>query len=414
MVPLPDRPPSLRLLLASSFVDGYNLIVIAPFLLLYGASVGTLPTWLVAVLSISAILGNLVGGLLLGHLGDLFGRRRVFLWDVGFFVVMPLLSAVAPSLLLLAAFRFLLGVGIGGNYPLASVLLSETSPASSRGSRVALLGLSWTAGALTSYALGALLFPLGSLALPILFLAVVPPAVVVVVLRQRLSESGEWHRQMSGRTLRERMSRASVGRLAESGIRKGTTYAAGFWFLFDIVQYGVSLFLPLLLVAFGHLHGRSALMVSALLYSGELLGTLVGIRLVDVVGRRTLQLTGFAAMAAGLLLAAAFPLSSALLLLLLLFLVTTGVGVGPGIMEFVYPPELFPTEIRATGSGFALTMSRLGAFIGILVVPVLFATVVDSTRYLFLLYGAIAVGAFLLTWSLAPETRGLPLTGADA
>lgn len=404
-----DSPRPLRLLFASAFVDGYNLIVIAPIILLIKEFGIPISPWLLALLPVSAILGNLVGGLLLGHLGDLFGRRRILIWDIAFFILIPIACAFAPSLLLLVLLRFVLGIGIGGNYPLTSVLLSESSSRSVRGRRVALLGVAWTAGALTSYLLSAALYPLGSIAIPILLVAVVVPATVVIILRSRLSESETWRQQMAKLSLRERMDRASVARLVAPDVRRGTAYAAGFWFLFDVVQYGVSLFLPLLLVVFGHIQGSLALTLSAVLYAGELGGTLVGLRLVDSLGRRTLQLSGFAAMALGLLVAAILPLSSATLVLLLLLVVTTGVGVGPGIMEFVYPPELFPTPLRATGSGFALSMSRVGASVGVLVVPLLISPVFGSTRYLFALYGAVAVAAFLLTWAMAPETRGLPL-----
>ncbi len=400
---------SVRLLFSSAFVDGYNLIVIAPILLILTENGVPLSGWLLGLLSVSAILGNLVGGLVLGHLGDLFGRRRVLLWDIGFFIAVPIACALAPSLLLLALFRFVLGIGIGGNYPLTSVLLSETSGRNVRGRQVALLGVAWTSGALTSYLLSAVLFPLGTLAIPILLLAVVAPASVVIILRSRISESDAWGEHMARLSLADRRKRSSVALLATPGVRRGTAYAAGFWFLFDVVQYGVSLFLPVLLVAFGHLRGSQALTLSALLYTGELAGTIAGLKLVDVLGRRVLQLAGFAAMAAGLLVAAVVPFSSATVLLFLLFVVTTGVGVGPGILEFVYPPELFPTALRATGSGFALTMSRVGASVGVLVVPLLLSPLLGSTHALFALYGAVALAAFVLTWTLAPETRGTPL-----
>lgn len=407
-MPPADLPRSrtLPLLTASAFVDGFNLIVAAPLLLLYKNLGVALPVGFLLFFPLAAIAGNLVGGLLLGHLGDVLGRRRAFLWDLGFFVVLPVLSAVAP-LALLPWLRLALGVGIGGNYPLGSVLLAESSPDARRGRRVALLGVAWTFGAFSTYALAALLYPLGALAPGLLLVAAVVPATVVLLLRYRLPESHSWSAWARARTVRERREGASPARLAAPALRARTVYAAGFWFLFDIVQYGVSLFLPLLLVAFGRLSGPPALALAALLYAGELGGTVVGAALVDRVGRRPLQLAGFAAMTLGLGLAYLLPGllgAGPLGLVALLLVVTAGVGVGPGVLEFVYPPELFPTGVRATGSGFALSMSRVGAIVGVVA-----GALIASRRELFGLYALVALATLLFTWFLAPETRGAPL-----
>jgi putative MFS transporter len=395
------------LLATSSFVDGYNLILAAPLVVLEGLRGGPLSPSLQSFLLIAAIAGNFAGGLLLGRLGDLLGRRRTFLWDLGFFVLLPVLCVLAPTVLILGILRFVLGIGIGGNYPLSSVLLAEHSDRANRGSRVARLGIFWTAGALASYLVGAGAYLLGPWGIPVLLLGAVPGAGIVMLLRRRLRESPLW--EMARQRLdRERRNWPHPwAELTGRWQARRTAYALSFWFLFDVVQYGVSLFLPILIVVFGGIRGAAALGVSSLLYAGELGGTLLGAYGVDRWGRRPLQLGGFGAMTLALAAAAVLHgmiTSTPALLGLLLLTVTVGVGTGPGILEFVYPPELFPTSVRATGSGLALSMSRLGAVVGILL-----GAVLGHSPVLFALY-AIAGGlAFLITWWWAPETRGSDL-----
>ena len=399
------------LLATSSFVDGYNLIVAAPLILLLVHGGFSLSPVEESLVILSAVMGNFLGGMLLGHFGDLYGRRRTFLWDLGFFVMLPLLSAgavVVGAIVLFIVLRVVLGVGIGGNYPLASVLLAEKSGAATRGAVVARLGIFWTLGAVVSYILSALLWPLGRLGLPLVVAAGVPAAVAVLILRRRLPESQMWIAAVGTRRAEERRQGASWARLLSPGQAARTAYALGFWFLFDVIQYGVSLLLPLLLVAFGGLTGETAVAVSSLLYLAEFGGTVGGAFLVDRTGRRPLQLAGFAAMAVGLALAYlghGLLLTDPLLLVLLLLMVTLGVGIGPGILEFVYPPELFPTRTRATGSGLALSVSRLGAIVGIVL-----GGIYEHDPILFAIYASVGGLAFLLTLGAAPETRGRDLT----
>src|SRR5436305_125264 len=93
----------------------------------------------VGLISAAAIIGAVFGASLLGPLGDRFGRRRIFQFDLGLFVVCSLLCTVASNVGTLFAFRFLLGLAIGLDYPIAASYLAEVLPSAKRGR--------WLAGA---------------------------------------------------------------------------------------------------------------------------------------------------------------------------------------------------------------------------------------------------------------------------
>ena len=93
--------------------------------------------WQVGLIGAAAVLGAVVGALGLGPLTDKFGRKTIFLIDLGFFVVFSVLSALAWDVWSLILFRFLLGVGIGADYPISATYVAETMPSHIRGRMVA-------------------------------------------------------------------------------------------------------------------------------------------------------------------------------------------------------------------------------------------------------------------------------------
>ncbi|MHB1952890.1 MAG: MFS transporter, partial [Sulfobacillus sp.] len=92
---------------------------------------------------------------------------------------------------------------------------------------------------------------------------------------------------------------------------------------------------------------------------------------------------------------------------LLLFLIMYIFQQGPGQMTYVFPGEVFPTSVRATGHGFSTAFSRLGGLLGVFVFPIMLAKFGLSSGLL--LFGVCALGGFILTVWLAPEPKGTPL-----
>ena len=383
----------------SAFLVGYNLTVIAPALLILTKTFNLDYTEKIMIGS-SALVGNFIGALLLGHLSDRFGRKYMFLWDIFFFVIISAISAFSGNVLEIVLFRTLLGFGIGGDYPISSTLVAEHSSTNTRGQNVGMLGIAWTLGFFIASITGLLALPLGTDAWRYMFFAPVLPSFAIIILREKMIESPIWRKEVA-----IAKNSGSVSELFSKKIIKFTAYAASFWFLFDVVQYGISTYAPLVIEQINNQGNYNAIIGTIILAFVEIIGTIIGVLLIDRQGRRMIQIIGFVGITLSMFLAALVTGGYFTILILLLF--ALAVGIGPGILEFVYPPELFPSHNRATGAGFANRMSRLGAILGVFVLPVIQSTY--GLTALFSIYGFFAFSGLIITLILAPETRNKEL-----
>ncbi len=397
------QPLTTLLASSASFIDGYNLIIIAPVLFMLAGTqfVAHFGTVLIAS---SALIGNFFGAFFLGNLSDRLGRKYMLVWDIVFFVVFALASALSTSALELFVTRLLLGIGIGGDYPIGSTLVAEHAHPSKRGGQTARLGFSWTLGFFTAILTGLMFLPLGPESWRYMLAAPVIPSLVIILMRHRAMESPLWQSEARG-SPRAGKSSQIFGR----GLIRVTAFAASFWFVFDVVQYGITTYAPSVVSEIGFASHAASLTGSLLIAAIEMLAALIGMRYVDVLGRRALLILGFAGIALSMFLASVT--SGVFVSLAILLLFAASAGFGPGILEFVLPPELFPTNVRSSGAGFANTMSRLGAVVGVVIQPLLKQNY--GIHSVFLLYGAVALCGLLITYFLAPETKGIPLSGMN-
>lgn len=363
----------------TTWIDGYSLSVVSGLLFAIHGSLGT--TAFEGTLLIAAVLiGALFGGLGTGFVADRIGRRAVFAYDLIGFAVFSALSAVAPDFGILLVARILLGLSIGADYAISPSFLAELSPTDRRGWDLGFIWVLWNVGALMALALSAValsILPAHVVWRLILVLPVIP-AVVGLVLRQSIPESPRWlaakgeagaSAESVARYGLEGFRNAPVAILPRREARRRWVYALGPWFFLAFMGYGVGLLLPYIL----SLSGASS--ISAALWAGSgvlfvgVAGNVVGMYLVDDIGRKRLQVAGF--IIAGLLLAVmgVLDLSRAIpyVLLVVLFMATNAVYQGgPSITVGVYPAELFPTRQRSTVLGVATAVSRLGAAIGVI------------------------------------------------
>lgn len=183
----------LMLSVGGVFLDGYDITIISLGLLQLKGQfhMNSFETGFVAS---AILLGNFVGALFFGRLADRVGRRAMFLLDVVFFIVFAVISAFSKNYLELSVFRFLLGVGIGGDYALASPIIAEAVPSKRRG-RVLTInwGLAWLSGEIVSFAAGLfLLSTTGNDAWRWMLASGAIPAVAVLLARRSMQESPRW------------------------------------------------------------------------------------------------------------------------------------------------------------------------------------------------------------------------------
>ena len=401
------------------------------------------------LISSAAIVGAIFGAGVLGPLADRLGRRRIFKFDLWLFVVFSVACVFAWDVWSLIAFRFMLGLAIGMDYPIAASYLAEILPAKGRGR--------WLVSAFSLQAVGILL---GALVGVIVLLAWPEiaswrvmlgfgaiPALIIIALRRGTPESPRWlaqnKREVEAVEIAESLTgwpvqvtdvdrtkheEASEGlkalfrpELFSRRWRRRTIFTAVPWFLMDIASYGVGIFTPTLLAAMA-LSGADATFIAddiastvgtAALDVFLVVGFAIAIFAVDRVGRVPLQLGGFALMAAALcLLALADDLPGGgeqhLVLVFLGFAVfNTFMNLGPNATTYALPAEVFPGEMRAAGHGFAAASAKLGAALGVYLFPTLMDDL-GTSAVLLVMAGCCALG-FLVTLVFRIETRGRTL-----
>jgi MFS transporter, PHS family, inorganic phosphate transporter len=425
----------LRAVVASGvgfFTDAYDLFIIGIASTLVAAD-WHLGSGRLALLN-SAMLGAaFLGALVFGRFADLAGRKRVY-WLVAVIMIAGAVgSALAPSFWVLIAFRFLLGLGVGGDYPVSAVMMSEYANRADRGKLVGMV--------FGTQALGLIVGPLVALALlgsgtsddiawrTMLALGAVASAAVLYV-RCRMPESPRYQLQVQGKAgqaaaqiagLSPGQAGGSVsgGQRPQMGLRAFLTSrrflimlagTAGTWFLLDYAYYGNTISTPQILGLISP--GASAMTKIALQLAifvvAAVPGYVLAIMRMDRIGHRRLQLTGFAMMAACF---AAIALVPGMTTMVAPFLLVFGVSYfftefGPNVTTFVMPSELYPVTMRATGHGISAGVGKLGAFIGVFVFPLLKTSL--GLRGTLLLTAGVSVAGLALTLVL-PEPAGRSL-----
>ena len=356
-----------------------------------------------------------LGAMACGRLADVIGRTRVYWISAAVMVLAAIGSAFSPNLTALVAFRFLLGFGVGGDYPVSAVLMSEYSHHSNRGRMIGLV--------FSAQAVGLIVGPLTALALLgggagpgltwrlLLGLGAVP-AAAAVWLRRTVPEPPRYQlrrfRQAgTGPGVRELLvSRTLLVTLA------GT---AGCWFLLDYAYYGNTISTPQIIALVSpHASPTAAVAIELAVFAvAAVPGYILAIARMDRIGHRRLQLAGFVLMGACF---AVIGLVPGMTTLVVPFLLAYGTSYfftefGPNMTTFVLPGELFPTRLRATGHGISAGVGKLGAFTGVFLFPVLQGTL-GLRGTLLLTAGISALGA-LLTLVL-PEPAGRTLEEISA
>jgi predicted phosphate transport protein (TIGR00153 family) len=415
---------------AGVFMDGYDLFIISVALLLIKPyfNAGALD---VSLISSSAILGAVFGAVIFGNLADKLGRKRLFVIDLVFFVVFGALSAFSQNVIELVAFRFLLGIGIGADYPISASYIAEFVSNKHRGKLIASVFAFQGLGILAAVGISIALFPLGpSIAWRWMLLSGIFPAIIALTLRTRMPETPRWYLS-HGQTKKaqdvmskffgygvteEQLStvveKVSVGELLLSPYAKRVLFTSLSWFLVDVGVYGIGILLPTFIHS---LYGPkspplASAIVTGILYVFAGFGYLSSIALVDVAGRKRLQTIGFLGMAVPLTIAAYLLQFSSLSLFSLFALFAVFYifeNMGPNTTTWIYPVELFPTRLRGTGHGIAATVGKTGALVATFFLPFVLLSI-GSAAMLTIVALACFAGV-ILTVAMGTETKKLSL-----
>src|SRR5574340_1110854 len=414
---------------AVTFFDGFDQLMIAYSLPVLAPKWGLTPSGIAWVIAIGGI-GMLAGALGGGWLADRVGRLNVIIGALALYAIMSLGMAFTDSLLLFLVFRFIQGVGLGAEVPVAATYIGEITRAHNRGRFVLLFEVIFPIGLVASAIVSAWIVP--NLGYKILFaLGAVP--IVLLPLLWRLPESPRWlaargrldeagaamariEREITdryGKTLPEprplpatAATTTGHGRFVEAfqGIYlRRTLMLVAIWCCAYFVNYGIASWLPTLYTkAFG-LGVATALHYSIITTVAGLVGCVAVAFLIDNLGRR-------------ICITASMVLCSSLLFLL----AATGTGSATAVLFwsagaamfvfavnmalYVYTAELYPTRMRAIGCAIGGAAGRIGIIVGPLTVGWILG-ISGSLTMVFAMFGGIALIGAIVVGIFAIETR---------
>ena len=437
--------------------DGMEVIVISFTLpVLIGA--WELSGFAAGLLGSASLMGMIAGNWLWGWYADEYGRVDAFQWTVLSYSVFAGLTALATGFYSGFALRFLTGVGLGGALAVDTSYLSEHLPTDRRGRYLVYLDAFWPLGNVFAVVLAWVFLSAlptgGVVALPVvgevagwrlLFASASFPALLVFVIRSQLretpyylarrgdveaanariaaiaEENGEEFTPITAESV-ETESSPGYSRLFETDLRTRTAMIAAAWFAVNFGYYGVFIWLPDTVGAAGVV--GTVTVAGATIESVYLYFLLIGLvqfpgyfsaaYLVEKLGRKLtlgsyLVLSGactflFAASMPGVSLLGAglsgfWPFLGGLL-------AASFFTMGAWGAIYAYTPELFPTEVRATGNGFAGGVGKIGAVLG----PILAGLLVEA-GYLAALAPLAVVFALggVVVLAFGRETMGEPL-----
>jgi MFS transporter, putative metabolite transport protein len=399
-----------------TLLDGFGIFVLGVAMPLIIAQFHLTPD-VVGLIGASLVLGAVFGAGLGGPLADHLGRKPLMLVDMIIICAGAAASALANGAVMLFIGQFLVGVGVGVDFPVSSSYVSEVLPKRSRARLMVATIACQSVGMLLAAAVTLALLKTVNSAQNWRFFLATEGGIALLFFLLRLSDPHSPHWLMS----RERFAEAaesfirlmpeqrqivlqltsnaenqslttSVALARPPGIadlfsrthRARTVLVAVPWFLMDIATYGVGLFTPIILSAIdtsGQTAGAITHDLADVRGSGAidlflLFGFLLGIWIVPKLGRIRVQTIGFAGMACGMiLLIIAVYLSNSSSHIPLVFtgfiLFNLLMNAGPNSTTFTLAPILFPTQLRATASGFAAGVAKLGATFGVFVLPIL-------------------------------------------
>jgi putative MFS transporter len=371
---------------AGGFLDGYDLLMMSAALLLlvprFGLSSGQ--TGLLAALP---FLGMAVGALVAGPLADRFGRRPIFLIDVGVFVLVAILLGLSQNYGELLTLRFILGLAIGADMPTASSMLAEFSPPGRRGGLTAMINTIWLGGSVAAGLVGWLLYEAaGQDAWRWMFISGTVPAAVLMIMRHSIPETPRWLAK-SGRKAEAAPAAARFGfhvdytvgppaisqrgryrELLSPGTRRIVGFFSGYWFVQAIVSAPLLTYTAVIFHTVVKFSGANALIfnlvINALLVAISLI---LQFTVMDRHGRKPLALWTCAIACAGTLITAFSRQTSVLLV------VAYAIAIGSGQMATLpfwpWSVEQLPTTMRATGQAVGSAAGKLGAFVGVYYLP---------------------------------------------
>ncbi|QGU05781.1 MFS transporter [Corynebacterium comes] len=389
---------------------------------------GLTPTetsWLGSIGFVGMALGATFGGLL----ADRVGRRQVFALTLLVYGLATGASALATGLGMLIALRFIVGLGLGAELPVASTLVSEFAPRRVRGRMVVILEAFWAVGWIAAALIGTFVVTADDNGWRWALAIGMVPTLYAIYVRKGLPESvrfledkgrheeaekvvASFEAEVRQAEL-ERIDAAEQQRLREvpredledstsiwdRSLRRRTAALWIVWFCVNLAYYGAFIWIPSLLVADGFSLVRS-FQFTLIITLAQLPGYAVAAWLIEAWGRRKTLATFLLGSAASALF---FGTASTETTIILAGCLLSFFNLGAWGALYAIGPELYPSHVRGAGTGAAAGFGRIASIIAPLIVPPILAF--GDSIALFSVFSAAFLLAALAALTL-PEQRG--------
>jgi MFS transporter, SP family, inositol transporter len=396
----------------ANYIDAGSIVSGSAALALWATAYSLSPTF-IGVLgafsanAISAGIGALVGG----RLCDLFGRKKIYQYDMLFYAfgMLWLVFAVQPWMIVVGF--ILVGLAVGADIPASWSLIAEMAPSGKRGKHSGVAQVLWYLGPVTVLAMFYVLAPLGILGARIVFAHLALIAIALTFLRARMKESTLWEDAAAKRAIDPGAQQASVRALFTPKYLKSMLFLVGMYGIWNLWAGTNGFFFPYILRTVGsQSQAASVAMQAAGFFVAMLSIGLVFMRYSDKVDQRLLFGVAAVIQVIGMSLLALFPLTTPIALAYLT-LVWFGSGFGAQSFFQLWSAELFPTLVRSTAQGLTFAVVRIGLGLWSFFVPVL--TQAGFTRLAWILTGFLVVSGLIGTiW--APRNEGKSLDQIQA
>ncbi|EPY7704381.1 MFS transporter [Bacillus paranthracis] len=338
-------------------------------------------------------IGMAVGALVFGILSDKIGRKSVFIITLLLFSIGSGLTALTTTLAMFLVLRFLIGMGLGGELPVASTLVSESVEAHERGKIVVLLESFWAGGWLIAALISYFVIPKYGWEVAMILSAV--PALYALYLRWNLPDSPRFQKVEKRPSVIENIKSVWSGEY-----RKATIMLWILWFSVVFSYYGMFLWLPSVMVLKGFSLIKSFQYV-LIMTLAQLPGYFTAAWFIERLGRKFVLVTYLIGTACSAYL---FGVAESLTVLIVAGMLLSFFNLGAWGALYAYTPEQYPTVIRGTGAGMAAAFGRIGGILGPLLVGYLVALQASLSLIFTIFCGSILIGVFAVI-ILGQETK---------
>ncbi|HPF97739.1 MAG TPA: sugar porter family MFS transporter [Mangrovimonas sp.] len=378
-----------------------------------------------------ALWGTVIGALFGGYPANKLGRKKTLIWIGVFYTISAVGSALANDPYTFAFFRFLGGLGVGASTIAAPAYISEIAPAKDRGKLVGLYQFNIVLGILVAFLSNYLLSGIGENAWRWMMGIEAVPAVIYTVFTLSIPQSPRWLlTKLKTKEAKDVLQIINPDHNPEKlmiDIKNEMDNTIPNENIF-LKKYRLPLVLAFLIALFNQLSGINAFLYyaprileeaglgeSVALLSSigvgvtNMLFTLLGIFLIDKLGRKQLMYIGSVGYIISLsLVSIAFFLNwegNSMPIFLFMFIASHAIGQGTVIWVFI--SEIFPNHLRGSGQSFGSSVHWVLAAVVPSLVPVMFATIGAGT--VFLIFAIAMVFQLLFVAFVMPETKGVPL-----